>query len=496
MIPPTSGLSASSSAKTHFSSKDGTFFPDSNTVEWRADNGVRMVSYKEGRDKKSEYPKYDKGNYLTVMIELANRARAEGQAGIFSQTLVRGIWPLQRIFHWHLVFDPHLIPLVTSFSRHPEDCDTTDLSTPYDCKITRNTAEQLGLHLSSLNLSAEPNAVLQKSLSDYFSEGHHKYSEWAKFANECYFKLWSQSGEFIKGHDSFALLAWATVSKFVLGAPEADFTDYSHIWTTLLQGTKGIPQQLYTKMWHYPGLETYLLDKIRQAIVNYRTDPIAFNPGTIIHFWLKHNMAHALCEKLSTFELEKASNAAEAKGMTLEELIYMNNFIIVMIGMQENMAFVLTQIAYHFARDPFLKEKCAGNREACTNMVWETLRFMPPAGISRQLRWDTDIVDPIYHNTYRFNKGDQLITLPAVTQHLEPFSTQHDHFDIHRPHTNPNAFSAGPHRCPGQIAALSWLCELTLVLAQYQFTKEGENDPDYYCSFILRDGDMKLKMSL
>lgn len=497
MIPATSGLSASSSEKTHFTNKIGDFSPAAETVTWTADNGVRIVAHVKGRGTLFKYPQYTNGNHLNVMIALAKEAFEVRGEGIFSQTFVKGIWPFQRTIHWHLVFDPRLVPIVTSFSRHPAEDAESDLSTPYNCSITRKTAHSLGLHLSTLNLSAEPYAVVHKSIEDYFNEGRHNYQEWAKFADEQFFKPWSSSNEFINGHESFSKLTWATVSKFVLGISEAEFVDYSYIWNNFLQSSKskGALSIITTKAWCYSGMEAFLLEKVRQNITTFKANPSAPSE-TIIHFWLKQNMAHVLIEKLPRSQYQTARETAEAKGMTLEEMIYLNNFIIVMIGMQENMAFVLTQIGYHFARDPSLREKCAGNPDACKDMVLETLRYMPPAGIAREVRWDTDLFDPISGNTYRVNKGDQFITMPAVTQHLGPFSTDPAHFDMNRPYTNPNAFSAGPHRCPGQMPALSWLYQLTLLMAQYKFTREEEEHPDYYVSFILRDGDMKLKMSL
>jgi len=62
---------------------------------------------------------------------------------------------------------------------------------------------------------------------------------------------------------------------------------------------------------------------------------------------------------------------------------------------------------------------------------------------------------------YKANKGDQLLTFPAVKMHLEPFNLDHDLFDIDRKHANAHAFGDGPHHCPGQITALKWLQSLT-----------------------------------
>lgn len=125
----------------------------------------------------------------------------------------------------------------------------------------------------------------------------------------------------------------------------------------------------------------------------------------------------------------------------------------------------------------------------------EVLRYMPPAGISRELRWDSDVVDPINQQVYSANKGDQFITYPAVAAHLDAFSPQPDVFNIDRPLAPLAAFSQGPHRCPGQTPALNWLSSLTFMLAQYDFNRQGLAEPEYYNSFILRDGDMQFQMS-
>lgn len=191
----------------------------------------------------------------------------------------------------------------------------------------------------------------------------------------------------------------------------------------------------------------------------------------------------------------QALSAAESRNITLEEMVHLDNFFGVMIGMQENIAFILTQIACHFARDKLLTEQCRSNERDCKKMVWEVLRYMPPAGTSRELRWDSDVIDPIKGKTYFANKGDQFITMPAVTMHLDVFSLHHEVFDIDRPRTQSQAFSEGPHRCPGQISALNWLYALTHQLAQYDFSREDMEEPEYYNSFILRDGDVKFKMS-
>lgn len=505
----TDKVSASINAKTRFSNKMGVYSPEDKTITWTADNGIQIVSYLSGRGYTLTYPQHEKGNYLNVMIALAKNAFEQRSESVFSQTLVRGTWPLNKTFHWHIIFDPRLTPIVTSFTRHPEPDDTTngelehtlqiDVSTPYSCVLSKEMVQKLGLFLSSFSLPPEAYAVLHKSISDYFGACHGYYKDWAMLADEKFFKSWSKSDDFIEGHASFSSLTWATVSKFVLGVPEEDFADYAHIWNTLLQSTKGVAKQLFTKMWYYPEMEMYVLKKIRETTVTFLEDPNAdiseYCPETIIHYWLRNNTADAILEKLPSSMREQALIVAENRELTIEEMVYLDNFFVVMIGMQENIAFILTQITYLFAHNPSLLQRCESNRDTCKKMVWEVLRFMPPAGTSRELRWDADVIDPITGKIYSANKGDQFITMPAVTMHLDAFSPpEHDSFNIDRPRTHSNAFSEGPHSCPGQTPALNWLYELTHMLAQYDFSREGLEDPEYYNSFILRDGDMKFKM--
>lgn len=502
-------FSAENLSKTHFSNKLGVYSEEDQTVTWTAGNGVRIVSYPAGRGFNPTYDQYEKGNYLGKMITLAKEAFEDREESVFSQTLVRGIWPLNRTFHWHLFFDPHLTPIVTSFTRYPQVDDAVlkgsfdpalenDLSTPYNSALSKGMMQKAGLFFSSFALPPESYAVIHNSIKNYYGLSKNSYKEWAELSDKQFFKPWSEKNEWIEGHASFSSMTWATVSKFILGVSDDEFVDYAHIWNTLLQGTKGITEQGIAKFWYFPEMETYVLKKIRDTKTQFLLDPSAGigleKHETIIHYWLQNNIAEAMINKLTLSMREEALSIAENRGITLEEMVYLDNFFGVMIGMQENIAFILTQIAYHFARDQSIAARCRNSEGDCEKMVAEVLRFMPPAGTSRELRWDSDVIDPIKNKIYFMNKGDQLLTMPAVTMHLEAFSPQHDVFDIDRPRTHSLVFSEGPHRCPGQIPALKWLYALTHRLAQYEFCREGLEEPEYYTSFILRDGDMQFKV--
>jgi cytochrome P450 len=386
-------------------------------------------------------------------------------------------------------FDPRLSPIVFSFTRYPqtEDSDKLDLSTPYDSKSSKAMVEGVSLFLSSFALPPDSYKVLHKSIQDYFNVWRGQYDSWEKFADKMFFKPWSNKNEFIVDRSLFSSLAWATVSKFILGVPEAEFEDHAHVWNTFLQPkTKGLWALGTTKFIHFGQMESYVLTKIRETIKQFNNDKDE-HLETIIHYWLRNNTANKIIEKLPDSMKLKAESLSLSRDCTLEETVYLDNFFGLMVGMQENIAFTLTQIAYRFAQNSKLAKKCQGSLEDCKKMVREVLRLKAPSGTSRELRFDTDVYDPVSQKTYCGRKGDQFITMPAI-------QLEDDEFNIDRPQGHLQAFGAGPHRCPGQVPALNWLDTLTYKLAQYEFTKETLNEPDYYTSFILRDGDMKFKI--
>jgi cytochrome P450 len=494
--------------KTSFSNKMGVYNAEDHTVTWTADNGVRIVSYLKGRGETLSYKEYDKDNYLGVMIANAKRAFENHAESIYSQAVTRGTWPLTRSYNFHIVFDPHLTPVVSSFTRYPQDDSTleqefnpqltNDLATPYNTALSKASMQRIGLQFSTFSLPPDSYAVIHKSIADYLNTWNGNYSAWADFADEMYFKSWSSEGDFIEGLSSFSSMAWSTVSKFILGYSEEEFVDYAHVWNTLLQSTKGMIKQGFATLYYFPELKDYILKKIREIKTELHNKDHAQGakyPETIIHFWLRNNIAGQVVNKLTSSMHAQAMDIAQKQDLTLEELVYLDNFLAVMAGMQENIAFTLTQIAYHFARDRSLKERCRHNEGDCKKMVREVLRFTPPAGTARGLRWDSDVIDPIKGKSYRANKGDLFVTMPAVTMHLDAFCPKHAVFDIDRSHVDTRAFSEGPHRCPGQITALNWLYLLTHKLSQYEFSREGLEEPTYYNAFILRDGDMQFKMS-
>ncbi|HEV8052899.1 MAG TPA: cytochrome P450 [Parachlamydiaceae bacterium] len=489
--------------RAHFSNKWGVYSPEDQTITWTADNNrVRIVSYPQGRSGTYMYQPNENGNYLGKMLALAKKAAEERGEGVFSQTVITGTWPYRKAMHWHVFFDPRLTPIVTSFSRYPQAEDyvlnaefdpslKNDLATPYNSSLSKQMVHKVGLFLSSFGLPPESYAVLHKSIRDYFKTCKPNYNEWAEFADQIFFKIQAEKNEFLEGHAYFSTMAWATVSKFILGVPEAEFVDHAHIWNALFQPTKGMCPQMYAKMC-FSKMESYVLKQIRGTQEKF--DNKEEIPATIIHYWIQNNIAFEIIKKLPESDLQQACEIAKNRDMTIEEMVYVDNFFGVMIGMQETIAFTLTQIACHFARDELLATRCKNNLNDCSKMVNEALRFMPPAGISRELRWDSDVVDG--ENIYHANKGDQFITMPALTMHLDEFTPEHADFDIDRTHINSHAFSEGPHKCPGQLPALGWLAALTHKLAHYEFTKQDMKEPDYFVAFILRDGDRKFKMSL
>lgn len=505
-----SSLMQPCNTETYFSNKMGVYSAEDQSITWTADNGIRIVSYPRGRASVLAFPEYENGLHLTMIIAIAEEALRQDGVGAFSQKITTGTWPFKKSVNWHVFFDPKLTPIVTSFSRYPQVEDNVhagpfnpeaenDLSTPYNSSLSKSMLTGIGLSLSSFGLPPNSYAVIHKSISDYFSVWNGYYPDWADFANEKYFKPWCEKGEYIEGHTSFSSMIWATVSRYILRIPDADFADHAHVWNTLFQSNKGIAAQGFTKIWYYPKLEAYVLKRIREIKAEYLRNPcLGTNstlPENIIHYWLRHDTANQVIDKLTSSAWAEALQIAENKGMTLEEMVYLSNFLGVMVGIQENMAFVLTQIAYHFARDRDLLESCRADPNNCIKMVRETLRFMPPAPTSRELRWDTDVIDPDNQFTYRANKGDLFVTIPAVGMHIKEFTTEPQVFDIERPLVHPQAFSAGPHRCPGQMPALHWLYALTRILARYEFSREGLEEPEYDINFILRDGGMKFKIS-
>lgn len=259
--------------KTCFTNKMGIYSPNTETVIWTAENGVRIVSYIKGRNTKMVYPEYEKGNYLAVMIKLAGHAYAKGE-GVFSQTLVKGTWPLNITYHWHLFFDPHLTPIVSSFMRYPQAESTVleqpfnpaaqnDLSTPYNSALSRRSIQKINLTLSSFALPPDAYKIIHKSIESYFHT-QKNFSIWANFADQQFFKPWANENIFREGLASFSSMAWATVSTFVLGVPEEEFYDHAHIWNTLLQDTKGILKQGFTLKWYFSDMKAYVLNTVRR----------------------------------------------------------------------------------------------------------------------------------------------------------------------------------------------------------------------------------------
>lgn len=456
-------------------------------VEWVVNSHVRIVSYPEGRGREAikppaiPYAKYI-SERLPVVVEAIEAGKGFVLFGGYGGLLQSQADMLSCI-------TKETKDIVTKYQRHPSSAE--DLSTPFLCKRSRTLVEQLNIPLSAFGLRQESCKVVDQALSSYLGTWRDRLEEWVEFSNHRFFTKWCQQAETLFGYNAFSSLAWGITAHFLLGIPEEGLVDYAYIWNRLFSPNTNLLSKAKTTLVDYKiDLVPFLIKHIHQVL----TSPEKF-PHSFIVYWKKHQLFNVLLSTLNEKEMEEGRLLAKKMEISLDTHLLLSTIVMIVIGMQENFAFTLTETLRRVANDAELLDACQKSEENVKLTLKETLRFISPAGHSRQFRWDSDI---LYRDKkIELNQGDLIGAHPVMIGQNPKYFSDASVFDIHRKRKESVCpFGKGPHRCPGEIIALDWMSKsLSFLINHYVVCTSNPENLEYFSAFTMKH-EPKIQLKL
>ncbi len=445
-------------------------------VKWEINETVTLVSYKKGRGKEPvQHVTTVDDRLLQSRLQASEKARKQGEK-ILSLQCDEG-FVIKTQFTMHLCIDNDTSQIVHKFPRHPQSAE--DISTPYDTVKMKKMAAMLGQKLSVLCLSAPASAIVDQHIEKFCNGFRDSLDGWVCYVDEKILQPWAVEGSFYTGNTRYSELAWACMTKFMLGIDSKDYIDYSHIWNTLFSPTHNILVKGVAKVVYYDKLTNYLLQQIRTNRSDRTLQKMLWD------LW------EPVKSKMKNEQLIDVNNALDGKKITIQEKFVLDNIITIMMGIQENPGFILTECSRIIALNPKLILWLQNDSKNIQKFIDEVLRLTPPAGSLRQLRWDTDILitdGKSSDKTYELNKGEMIGYHPlSIGRSIYSFDSPNEiHFDRRRKQQH-CPFGKGIHRCPGELLARDMIkVVLQHIITTYKLGIKDKSLPDYYVSASLR----------
>lgn len=456
-------------------------------VEWVVNSRVRIISYPEGRGREAvKPPTIPYAKYISDRLATVVKAVEAGEGFV----LFGGYGGLlQSQADLLSCITKETKDIVTKYQRHPSSEE--DLSTPFLCKRSRAFVEKLNIPLSAFGLRQESCQVVDQALSNYLGTWRDRLEEWIEFSDHRFFTQWCQGAETLFGYNAFSSLAWGITAHFLLGVPLEGLIDYAYIWNKLFSPNTNIFTKTKTKLVDYKNdLVPFLIKHIRQV----QTSPEEF-PHTFIAYWKDHQLFDALLLTLNEKEIEEGDNLAKEMEISLDTHLLLSTIVMIVIGMQENFAFTLTETLRRLTNDAELLKACQNTEKNVELTLKETLRFISPAGHSRQFRWDSDII--YQDQKIELKKGELIGAHPCMIGQNPKYFSDASVFDIHRKAKESVCpFGKGPHRCPGEVIALDWMSKtLSFLINNYVVCTSNPKNLEYYSAFTMKH-EPKIQLKL
>lgn len=456
-------------------------YTDSNgntVVPWTVNKDVRIIAYPNGRGFIAvKGPSITDTKMASQRVEEAAKARLNGE-GFMRLDGYGGL--LQPAQHILTCIVPETKEIITKFSRFPENDE--DFSTPFFCVRSKALVEQIGIPLSAFALRPRGCKLVDNAIKNYLDEQKNQVDDWIEFSDKHYFQKWCQTTDTIFGYEAFSSLAWGITAHFILGVPVDEHHDFSHIWNRLFSPNTNILSKAKLLMFDYKKeLIPFILTQISKAKKN-----LTEYSSTVIAYCEREKICENLLKELNDEELSEGTRLAKDLNISLEDHLLFSIIIMIGIGMQENFAFTLTESLRRISNEPELLEICRTDKDAVLNTIQETLRIIPPAGHSRQLRWDTTITYKA--KNYELNKGDLIGTHPLFIGHNPDIFPEPEQFIITRSSKAKGCpFGKGPHHCPGEILALMWMSKTIHRLIEHFNVKTSNPEKlDFCISFTMK----------
>ena len=471
----------------------------------------RLVCYPFGEDNDSEQTE-EATLEVFKDIGYAQKAWKEGKE-IYSSHRFGHI--VKRPVTSRLVLHPDLYPIVTKFPRNSTDTlDPNDLSlkwdSPYNGENFITMFNAVGIPFSIFCLPVEATLIIDKSIREYLNLWKRQLDSFADYSEEHFFKPWKASGEFKDSYSIFSSIMWATVEHFMLGIAEENQTDFAYVWNNIFAPPKqGIVEKsldFIKKFWNpqreLSELKNYILDRIKDS--ESQNDIMSV---TIFDYWKENKLFDQVWNVLTPALKEKARSYSEQNGMTPSQLILRDTFLVFMIGMQENMASLMTSC---LVIRKIEAEKGLPKPDPVTKFVREVVNFLPTAGSSRELRCPADIFHKFEDGSEKLicsaNKKDILNIGGIKHSHVHGEYSGSEGFNSDREEKvcpEKFAFSQGPHKCPGQSFAMKYLEKLYDKLSSnydpvVEYSVDPNNEfglPRYVISFTIKPVGVQVKLT-
>jgi len=496
-IIPVDHTSIASSSSCPFSLRKGVVGVDScgrHTVTWGTPK-ARMVCYPFSRanpegnndasaSKSRSVPLTGEVETVSARLKLAEEVLKGGDGLACSynpHANLSGSKPM------HVFIHLDLRKLLLAFPRSNEG--DGDWQNPLDGKAARDFANRLSLQCTPFALPPQASKVVDKSITQYFQKilkGAEWREQWVAFSKENFFDKWI-SEEFIPTYEAFSSLGSATALHFMIGMPLTEETQkLSSIWNIFFS-PKASPQEKGGAFGLYKTvLRPLLLNQIREVTAGKNS---GFEGETIIHHWLETGFADSVMEKMYP-DLDPKDYCTKTytegnEEISYQEKIILDNLILIQLGSQENFGFINSEFIRRTCLDEDLRDSCYGNSALTEKAIKKILLEIPPAGHTRDLRWDTDIHFTNRNNEehiYHLSAGDVVGVLSSFIR-LDEVATG-------KPTTTNNAYGAGPHKCPGQVIANPWMVAIAqLLVDEYDIELENAEthlEPEYIPSFTMK----------
>jgi len=448
---------------------------------------VRFIAYPEGRPagKSSKRKAYstnevaDRKNHAEKLADLRHEGRP--MLSVVRSIGYTNVQGKEVAKVTHLFNTLQLQKAYKNFPRYSTEGDSIFNST----FMREGFVRKHSLEGTIFNMPSEAHKILKRSMQKYFKQCDPK--AWSETARN-HFEAWSKEKS-VLGYKSFSQLACAVCGKHVLGVPDQNFSGYSTLWNDLLAP---LPQGSQFKYWKaflwkqkvffwdfllglYPRMEEFVSEERPPE-------------GTLLRAWQEEELAEKVAEALP-YELKEEIDRAPCS-VSLHEKILVDNLISVLLGMQETVAFVMTEACRRLAINPKLQQRCRNEPEMPKKLLCEVLRWMAPAGGTRQLLYDTDMKweEGGEKYIYRMNAGEAVVSHPSIVARNPAVYENPDDFNVERKGSMKHCpFGSGPHRCPGEPVALDWMVEIVKELvAGYTVRTDLTVKPEYLISFTMK----------
>lgn len=471
----------------------------------------RLVCYPSGKENE---PEETEESTIEIFkdIRFAQQAWKEGKE-IYSSHHFSHI--VKRPVVSRLVLHPDLYPIVTRFPRNSTDTlDPNDLSlkwdSPYYAESFIAMFNAVGIPFSIFCLPIEATLIIDESIRKYLNLWKEQFDFFVNYSKEHFFKAWKASEDFKDSYSIFSSIMWSTVEHFMLGIAEENQTDFAYVWNNIFAPPKqGIVEKsldFIKKFWNpqreLSELKNYILDRIKES--ESQNDIMSV---TIFDYWKYCKLFDQVWNALTPALQEKARSYSEQNGMTPSQLILRDIFFGFMIGMQENMASLMTSCLVIRKLEA---EKGVPKPFHLTKFVREIVNFLPTAGSNRELRCPMDIF-------HKYEDGsEKLICLVNKKDIVKIVGIKHSH--VHGEYKDGKgfnsdrkekvcpekfAFSQGPQKCPGQNFAINYLEKLYDKLSSnyepiVEYPVDENNEfglPRYVNSFTLKPIGVQVKLT-